>query len=187
MIFNEHSELVGKHAYLSASKYHWVNYDSEKLDQSYLNFLSVAKGTRLHAFAAEAIDLGIRLSRSKRTLNSYVNDAIGYRMKSEQVLYYSRNCFGTADSISFTNGLLRIHDLKTGSVPAHIEQLEVYAALFCLEYAYDPGDISIELRIYQNDEVLVHIPDPSEIDVIMDKIVEFDKRIERIRNDIDEM
>ena len=80
MKFNKHYNLEGKHAFLGASKYHWINYDIEKVQNSYLNFLSVQRGTRLHAFAAEAISLKEKLSRSKKTLNSYVNDAIGYRM-----------------------------------------------------------------------------------------------------------
>ena len=40
MVFNKHSDLEGSHAFLSASKYHWINYDEEKLAQSYLNFLA---------------------------------------------------------------------------------------------------------------------------------------------------
>jgi hypothetical protein len=31
MNFNEHSTLVGQHAFLSASYYHWINYDDQKL------------------------------------------------------------------------------------------------------------------------------------------------------------
>lgn len=77
--------------------------------------------------------IGQKLPRLNKTLNAYVNDAIGYKMIPEQILFYSDNCFGTADAIVFRNGLLRIHDLKTGVIPAHMEQLEVYAALFCLE------------------------------------------------------
>lgn len=137
----------------------------------------------MHAFAAEAIRLREKLAKKKRTINLYVNDAIGYLMDPEVVLYYSDNCFGTADAISFRNNLLRIHDLKTGEIPAHIEQLEIYAALFCLEYAYDPHDIEIELRIYQNNEVGVCHPDPDEIKTIMNKIVECDKIINSVREE----
>ena len=102
-------------------------------------------------------------------------------MKTEQVLYYSDNAFGTADAISFKNNFLRIHDLKTGITPSSMKQLEIYAALFCLEYSKNPNDIQIELRIYQNDEVLVHEPHPEDILYIMNKIVLFDKRIEKIK------
>ena len=52
-----------------------------------------------------------------------------------------------------------------------MEQLEIYAALFCLEYKVKPSDIEIELRIYQNDEILVHNPTAEDIVPIMDKIV----------------
>jgi Protein of unknown function (DUF2800) len=181
MLFNTHSQLKGQHAFLSASKYHWINYDTEKLDRVYLAAQAAQRGIELHAFAHEAIRLGIRQSRSPRTLNLYVNDAIGYRMTPEQILYYSENCFGTADTISFRKGLLRVHDLKTGSVPASHHQLEVYAALFCLEYRMKPFEIGIELRIYQFDEVQIFIADPDAITHIMDKIITFDKRIRAIK------
>lgn len=182
MNFVSHSNLEGQHAFLSASKYHWINYDSDKLTNSYENFLAAQRGTELHAFAAQCIKLGQKLSRSKRTLNMYVNDAIGYGMTPEQILFYSNNCFGTADAISFRNNLLRIHDLKTGVVPAHMEQLMIYASLFCLEYKYKPSSIDVELRIYQSDEVVVHNPSSDEIDPIINKIVEFDKVINNIRS-----
>jgi hypothetical protein len=113
----------------------------------------------------------------------YVNDALGYKMKPEQVLYYSENCFGTPDAISFRKNTLRIHDLKTGVTLTSEKQLEVYAALFCLEYKYKPFDITIELRIYQNDEVRIYDVDPTVITYIMDKIISFDKRIAAIRQE----
>lgn len=186
MNFANHSKFEGQHAFLGASKYHWINYDDDKLALAYQNYLAAQKGTRLHAFAAECIRLGQKLPlspRSKKTLNMYVNDAIGFRMTPEQVLYYSDNCFGTADTISFRNNLLRIHDLKTGIVPAHFEQLEVYAALFCLEYSIQPGKIDMELRLYQNDEVGILNPQADDILPIMDKIIRFDKIITRIKGE----
>ena len=182
MNWNVHSNLIGNHAFLGASKYHWINYDEQKLADSYNNFLATQKGTELHEFAATCIKLGQKLPKSPKTLNAYVNDAVGYKMTPEQVLCYSENCFGTADAISFRDGKLRIHDLKTGAIPAHIEQLKIYAALFCLEYKKNPGKIDIELRIYQNDEVLVHNPSEEEIMIIMEKIVSFDQVIKNIRN-----
>ena len=133
--------------------------------------------------SAQCIKLGQKLPKSQKTLNMYVNDAIGYKMTPEQVLYYSDNCFGTADSIAFRNGLLRIHDLKTGVTPAHMEQLEIYVALFCLEYKIKPSDIDIELRLYQSDEILVHKPMADEIVPIIDKIITFDKIINRLKED----
>ena len=132
-------------------------------------------GTRLHAWAKETIDLGIKQPKSKKTLYSYVNDAIGFKMDTEVVLYYSDRFFGTADAICFRNNVLRIHDLKTGKTPVHMEQLMIYAALFCLEYKVKPTNIEMELRIYQNDEVLVHNPCGDEIIPIMEKIINFDK------------
>lgn len=181
MIFNPHSNLVGQHAFLSASKYHWINYEDEKIDLVYMTALAAKRGVELHEFANEAIRLGIKLPRSDKTLNLYVNDAIGYRMTSEQVLYYSDNCFGTADTIAFRRNKLRVHDLKTGVTNTSEHQLEVYAAMFCLEYRVKPFEIEIELRIYQNDEVRIYEADPDVITHIMDKIVTFDKRIAAIR------
>lgn len=183
MIFEKHSKLEGQHAFLGASKYHWINYDEAKLAESYANHLAKERGTKLHDFAAQCIKLGQKLPRSQKTLNMYVNDAIGFKMRPEQILYYSDNCFGTADAIAFNNKLLRIHDLKTGTIPAHMEQLFVYAALFCLEYRVKPSTIDMELRIYQSDDILIHNPCADEIEPIMDKIVAFDKVISKIRSE----
>lgn len=184
MNWHTHSNLEGSHAFLGASKYHWVNYTEDKLIEAYSRYSAAQIGTRYHALAAELITLGQKLPRSKRTFNMYVNDAIGFRMKPEQVLYYSENCFGTADAISFKNGLLRIHDLKTGVVtPGNIKQLLIYAALFCLEYRVKPAEINMELRIYQNDEILVHNPEVDEVAPIIDKIITFDKLLNRIKSE----
>jgi len=111
----------------------------------------------------------------------YVNDGIGFRMDPEVCLFYSFNCFGTADAVSFHNNMLRIHDLKNGRTPASMQQLRIYAALFCLEYGYNPRDIDIELRIYQSNDVLIENPDLDDIAYIMDKIILFDKRINEIK------
>ena len=181
MNFNEHLKLQGQHAYLGASKYHWLNYSDEKVAESYSKFLATARGTKLHEFAAQCIRLPQRLPRSEKTLNMYVNDAIGFKMTPEQVLYYSENCFGTTDAISFRNDFLRIHDLKTGETPAHMEQLLIYAGLFCLEYNVKPTAIGMELRIYQFDQVIVHNPEPDEVFHVMDRIITADKIISNIR------
>lgn len=181
MNFNKHSNLEGQHAFLSASKYHWINYDEEKLSNAFIKHLATLKGTELHDFACRCIRLGIKLPNNKKTLSLYVNDAIGFKMTPEQVLYYSDNCFGTADAICFRQNFLRIHDLKSGQIPASIHQLEVYAALFCLEYHINPFDIKIELRLYQTDNVIVHQPESERIRYIMDKIITFDKTIEKIK------
>lgn len=181
MNFNKHSVLEGQHAFLGASKYHWINYDDEKIATAYANHLATLKGTQLHEFAAQCIRLGQKLPRSEKTLNMYVNDAIGYKMIPEQILVYSENCFGTADAILFRNNFLRIHDLKTGVIPAHMEQLLIYAALFCLEYHVKPGEIEMELRIYQNNDVQIANPTAEDIVPIMDKIITADKIIKKIK------
>ena len=183
MIWNKHSTLEGLHAPFSASQSNWLRYDDEKAVDVYLNKKAAVIGSRLHEWAKETIDLGIKQPRSNKTLYAYVNDAIGFKMSTEVVLYYSDRFFGTADAISFRKGVLRIHDLKTGKVgkiEEHIEQLEVYAALFCLEYKVKPGEIEMELRVYKNDEVLVHNPTAEDILPIMDKIVHLNKILEKI-------
>lgn len=184
MNFVKHSELEGLHAFLGASKYHWLNYDRERLELVYRNQLAKERGTELHEFAATCIRLGQKLPRSKKTLNQYVNDAIGFKMTPEQPLFYSPNCFGTADAISFRDNFLRIHDYKSGETPAHMEQLMIYEALFCLEYRIKPDEIGSELRIYQFDTFEPYVPKPPEIYAIMDKIVDFDKVITKIRMEV---
>ncbi len=183
MNFIQHSDLIGQHAFLGASKYHWINYDDEKLAQAYLNNLAVERGTRLHDFACQCIQLKQKLPPIQKTLNMYVNDAIHFDLTPEQPLFYSKNCFGTADGISFDERkmFLRIHDLKTGTTPAHMEQLQIYAALFCLEYHIKPSRISMELRIYQNDSIQVSLPDFGDIDKIMTTIIRFDDQIEKMK------
>ena len=200
MEFEKHLELEGQHAFLSPSQFHWINYDADKLRTRYLNSLVSERGTRLHAYAHDAIELGRIQPRNKDTVNMFINDAIGFKMQSEQPLFYSWNCFGTADAISYRKNILRISDLKTGLSEAHMEQLRVYAALFCLEYQrivrklrkdgigdgdiadklklhpkeihFDPMQMnSIILRIYQLNEITEEIADPGEIAALMDIIV----------------
>ena len=178
--FNKHTNLNGLHAPFSPSQSSWLRYDDEKAAEVYLNKKAAEMGTRLHQWVKDTIDLGIKQPRSKKTIYAYVNDAIGFKMDTEVVLFYSERFFGTADAICFRDGFLRIHDLKTGKTPVHMDQLEIYAALFCLEYRVKPSDIQIELRIYQNDEVIVHAPDAKDILEIMDKIVHLDKLLEQI-------
>lgn len=182
MNFFNHSDLSGMHAAFSPSQPYWLRYDDEKLIEVYNNRKAMEHGTRLHAWAKETIDLGIKQPRSKKTLSQYVNDAIGFGMSTEVVLFYSRNFYGTADAISFRDNVLRIHDLKTGGIPGKIEQLEIYAALFCLEYKYKPQDIVIELRIYQSDEIKEHFPNPKDIQDIMDHICHCDEVIEHMEH-----
>lgn len=176
MRFNKHLRLAGEHAFLSPSQYHWINYSPDKLLERWTSAQASAYGVGQHIYAHREIEEG-RLSNLVGTVGQYINDGIRYRMTVEQVLYYSENCFGTADTIAFRYNTLRIHDLKTGVMKGSVHQLEVYAALFCIEYGYDPRDIKIELRIYQDNEVSVYDADPEDIIFIMDKIQEFDKII----------
>lgn len=179
MIFHEHFRFAGKHAFLSASDYHWLRYSDEKLFSRLANQRKAQLGTELHAFAAKAISLGVRLpwSDTNDPLNTFVNDAIDYEMSTEVVLVYSQNCFGTADAISFKDSYLRVHDLKTGESCGSMEQLMIYAALFYLEYRLDPEDCTTELRLYNWKETAVYIPEPKDIRWVMDKIVYFDEKI----------
>lgn len=204
MIFEKHSNLKGKHAFLSPSQPHWLRYTDEQLYQKYASGYSQAIGTSLHELAETLISNNLKLKKSDKLtvlshlLNdgipkeiidieriysnfmTYVNDAVGFKLTPEQILYYSDFCFGTADAISFRNNFLRIHDYKSGTIPAKMEQLLVYAALFCLEYKVKPGEIETELRIYQNDEIVFHNPKADEILPVMDLIIRHSKNLEKI-------
>lgn len=184
MQFNKHPELAGLHSFLSPSKYHWINYDEQKMAASFTASQAAKRGTEFHALAAELIRMGVRLPANKKTLNAYVNDALGYRMQPEVPLFYTANAFGTADAIGFRNNLLRIHDLKMGITPTSFKQLACYAALFCLEYGFKPMDIQMEFRIYQSDEARVEIGDPDMVTHIMSKYVTFNKFIEDMRREV---
>ena len=211
MIWNDHSKFAGKHALLSPSSYHWLNYDKEdgkeQLYSRYLSSYAQDVGTLVHEFACKRISYKMPLRKRDQdsvifylldhgipenvidinffyeNLLYYINDAIGYRMSPEVVLYYSDNCFGTTDAISFDKNSLRIHDLKTGKGAVHIEQLEIYAALFCLEYNKKPGDLDMELRIYQPGNLLTMKPEVDDIVPIMDKIVSSDKFLKKIESE----
>jgi hypothetical protein len=75
--------------------------------------------------------------------------------------------------------------LKTGVTATSQKQLEVYAAIFCLEYGMSPFEIEIELRIYQREDIRIFHPPPELIADIMEKIVYFDEHIEHIRSTSD--
>lgn len=183
-LFDDHPELRGRHAFLSPSQYHWVNYTPEKLEERFYTSQAAAHGTELHDLAARCIKLKRKQPRNKDTFNMYVNDAIGLQMRPEQPLRYSNLCFGTADAISFTPELLRIHDLKTGTTPASMTQLEIYAAIFFLEYGdrwdTSPEQTDMELRIYQLNEKQIYKPEPEDIRTLMDQIVEFNAILESL-------
>lgn len=184
MNWNDHSRRIPKdsHAFLGASKYHWINYDEEKIRNAYTMDMAKKRGVELHALAEQLIRLKTKLPKSPKTLNMYVNDAISQNMTPEVLLYYSDNAFGTADAISYEKNFLRIFDLKTGITKASMLQLMIYMALFCLEYGIMPQELDgAELRIYQNDGIKIHQPEVSEIVPIMDKIVSFDRIISSLR------
>ena len=208
MIFEKHLNLQGKHAILAPSQPHWLRYTDDQLYQNYVSGYSQAMGTSLHELAETLISNNLKLKKGDKltvlshllsdgipkevidieriysNFMTYVNDAIGFKLTPEQVLYYSDYCFGTADAISFRNNFLRIHDYKSGTNPAKMEQLLVYAALFCLEYKIKPGEIETELRIYQNDEIVFHNPTADEILPVMDAIIHHSKTLERINEGV---
>lgn len=182
MHFNRHYRLEGTHAFLSPSQYAWIRYDDEKLQSRFLKAEAARRGTELHNHAKESIRLGVKLA-GKTTLSMFVNDAIGYRMIPEQVVYYSDNCYGSVDAISFRRNKLRIFDLKTGETPTSVDQLLIYDALFCLEYGFKPFEIEHDLRIYQSNEIIKFDTDPGDVFRIMDVIVHHDKRISEMREE----
>ena len=210
MNFINHSELVGTHAFLSPSQNAWTNYTDEKLEQRYLATKAVERGTKLHEYACQAILLNCRQPRSEDTICMYVNDAIGYKMTPEQPLFYSFNCYGTADAICYRRNMLRISDLKTGETEAHMKQLYIYAALFCLEYGRKVSDLrkkglgdneialtlglkaseihfepekmdDIILRIYQFNAIKEEHPDPQEIRNYMNIIINHDRILTNLK------
>ena len=178
--FNDHWKLQGQHSFLSASKCNWLEYDEEKLLLSYKNSQLAELGTKLHNLAKELIELHVKLPNNGKTLSRYVNDAIGFGMKPEVVLFYSEVAFGTADTICFRQEMreggpkwvLRIHDLKTGKSKPDPRQLMVYAAYFCLEYNANPRDIEMHLRIYYDNDVIFIEPSAEDILNICDLIRE---------------
>lgn len=201
MIFNEHSDLKGLHAFLGASKHHWLNYDDEKLIERYKGQYAQFLGTTLHEIAANLIQYNMKLAKNDKklvrfelekagvpsytydidqifeNLSNYVNDAIGFRLKPEVVLKYSSECFGTADAIDFKERekILRIHDYKSGTTPASMDQLLIYAGLFYLEYKdrlkLRLDEFETELRIYQNNEIVYFNPTIEDIAPVVDQIV----------------
>lgn len=199
MNFFNHKELEGRHSILPPSQPYWLKYDEDQLFQKYVSSYAQSLGTSAHELAATLINNGIKLKKTDKNIllvhlltagiprpaidldrlygnfMNYVNDAIGFRLTPEQPLFYSEFCFGTADAISFRGNQLRIHDYKSGTTPAKMEQLLVYAALFCLEYKYKPNEIEIELRIYQNDEIFYDNPTAEDIIPIMDTIISHDR------------
>ena len=205
MNWNRHSNLEGSHAFLSASKYSWLNKTDSEIVEAYENSFAQSIGTLLHAYAADSIKYREKLRRTDArsvkfdlmrrgspefaidiqavfpNLMNYVNDAVGYQMDPEILLYYSDLCFGTADCIQLTGDILRIHDLKTGTTVAKMDQLMIYAGLFYLEYSYKPERFRTELRIYQNGDVIVHEPEVDELREVMNAIVTKDRVLQKLK------
>ena len=212
MNFRKHSELEGKHAILSASSWRWINDDPESLVKRLCSQYLSPIGTILHDIARKHIKHRIKLNKYDKknvmlelveqgvpvyvidTINfdsmyenlmRYVNDCVAFKMTPEVVLQYTNNFFGTADAIKYDeeSRFLRIHDFKSGTTPAHIEQLMIYVALFCLEYAIKPTSIQCELRIYQGPEPLIYEPTTEEIAQIIETIITFDNFMTKLREE----
>lgn len=191
--FSSHPRVDGSHAILSPSNYHWLNDDEEKLLGRLRTLQAADRGTRLHKKAAGMIEDGIMVHPDSPIIEEcgpafmdYVNDAVVMGMVPEQTLFFSLNCYGTADAIRFEDypetseldGFLRIHDLKTGKTATSEKQLYIYAGIFCLEYEYNPYKIEGELRIYQGDDVRVFPLDRNYLTHVVGQIVMFDQLIE---------
>lgn len=181
MNLHKNTKLIGAHAFLSPSTYHWLDYDEDKLRRVFFEKQQARRGDQFHAYAQQAIDLKIRQADNGTTLSTYINDAIGYRLTPEFPVFYSVDCFGTCDAIGIReermpNGsrrmILRISDLKTGVTPASMKQLLIYAGIFFFEYGelFSPSDVVVILRIYQNDQFEEYIPDVPEIVSVMSRI-----------------
>lgn len=169
------------HAFLSpSSAKHWLGKDKEYLKKKLKAEESRFLGTKKHEIAEWDIKLKQKRPNNGNTFNMYVNDAIGYMMDSEVKLNYSKWCFGTADALGFHDGVLRIHDLKTGEGRTYMDQLLCYAALWCLQHDVDPKNIRIELRIYQSGNVIVHEPTLDEMVHTIDYIVASSKWLDEI-------
>lgn len=205
MEWKDHSKLKGTHALLGASQSAWLRYTDDQMFDKYVSSYAQALGTSLHELAADLITEKIKLTKNDKrlvlhhlsksriprnvfdmdfifpNLMSYVNDAIGYRMDAEKILYFSDNAYGTADSICFRNNMLRVHDYKSGKGPVKMDQLYIYVALFCLEYNVRPGEIEIETRLYHANEIVTEHPTAEDILPIMDAIVINDKFLSKIR------
>lgn len=212
MNFRRHLELEGRHAILSASSWRWINDDPEALVQRLCSQYLQQIGTILHDIARKHIKHRIKLNKYDKknvmlelvelgipafvidTINfdsmyenlmRYVNDCVAFKMAPEVVLAYGKYFFGTADAIKYDeeSRFLRIHDLKTGATTPHMEQLLIYAALFCLEYAIKPASIQIELRIYWGDEHVLYTPTADEITHIVEKIIAHDNLMTKLREE----
>lgn len=171
------------HALFSASNYHWTNYTIEKMMEKFSENDAKKIGTDMHELACRLIQMKVKLPNEPHTFNMYVNDCILHGMYPEKQLMYSQEFRGTADALTISpDNELLIFDLKTGKTKASMRQLEIYAALFFLDFGCEPRDVGdIILRIYQNNEIMEKHPEIDEIVPIMDKIVTVDTLIKKIK------
>lgn len=214
MNFNDHSNLRNKHAPFSPSSYYWLQDTEEEAIKRYCTSFASTVGTILHELASEYIEYGYKMTKFDKkqipmrllvngippmvvdrlpiddifeNLMNYINDAVGFHMSPEVLLYYSDNVFGTTDAICFDERerMLRIHDLKNGTQPAKIDQLMIYDALFCLEYGhilkFRPEDIKSELRIYQGGEIVYCEPNADDVIMVMEQIKRIDSAMNKER------
>ena len=63
MIFEQHNNLRGKHAFLSPSQPQWLKYSKEQLRQKRISSYSQPMGTSLHALAETLIANGLKLKK----------------------------------------------------------------------------------------------------------------------------
>lgn len=213
MIWNEHSELRGRHAIFAPSNPSFLNYSLERdsediIFQRFAAQYAAQIGTITHEFAQERITYNQKLHKTNKSdllirllkagvppividmdyifsnLIPYVNDSISFRMDPEVVLRYSENCFGTVDTICYRDKELRINDLKTGRSAVHMDQLLIYAALFFFEYKpVAPETTTTILRIYQANEIVEDRPEPERIRAAMSQISSLDKLVDRWKSE----
>ena len=174
MIWNNHKELEGKHAFMGASNYHWTNYDDITFEARYYNQFSQVIGTAIHELAHDCIVSRTKLNKHDihlielKLYKAFVpKDAYDANLILENLIPFVNDAIGYYER----DKILRIHDYKNGVTQADIRQLYIYAALFCLEYHVNPLTLNkIECRIYQNLEVLIDNPTGEVIQFYMDKI-----------------
>ncbi len=212
MQWHDHSDLEGLHAFLSPSKQTWINYDFEKLEAAYTNSWATTIGTVLHAFAERRILRKKRITNKSKesiedfmyengipeklidieqyfeNLAAFVNDAIGFRMRPEQGLKISDDCFGHADAISYDERkkILRISDFKSGKTEPSMNQLLIYAALFFIEYSKELGirlsDLKVELRIYYQGQIIYYEPEEDVMAHMVDVVLCKNRELKTIKN-----
>jgi hypothetical protein len=99
MRWNRHLNLQGEHAFLSPSTYHWINYNHARLLQRWTAAQAGAYGNMQHEYAQQEIKAK-RESGLIGTVGQYINDAIRYRMETEQVRHCSVSSMATTRSES---------------------------------------------------------------------------------------